>query len=185
MRVTPGHHVFNVLLETHLVKKKGWHEFSVYPLFSPQSLIAEGSANFGIHVAFPEKDRLAFEKEVLFPKAGLDASQVETYYRILDVSGKLAYAGNEAARNYLDGKFSREKTIEWLMDYALYSRKRAEQRLSFIDKYRGYVINYNLGQDLVADHVKVLGGTEDQPQKRWEIFEELLSLPILPSQLKK
>jgi hypothetical protein len=42
----PGHHVLNALLEERLVKGKGWIEFSVYPLYSPQSLIAEGSANY-------------------------------------------------------------------------------------------------------------------------------------------
>ena len=67
----PGHHVYNVLLEQHLVDERGWLEFSVYPLFSPQSLIAEGSANYGIEVAFPAQDRLQFEQEVLFPLAGL------------------------------------------------------------------------------------------------------------------
>ena len=36
----PGHHVYNALLEQHLVKDRGWIEFTVYPLFSPQSLIA-------------------------------------------------------------------------------------------------------------------------------------------------
>ena len=44
----PGHHVYNVLLEKTLVRDRGWVEFSVYPLRSPQSLIAEGSANYGI-----------------------------------------------------------------------------------------------------------------------------------------
>src|SRR5688500_14834724 len=44
----PGHHVYNALLEQHLVRGRGWHEFSVYPLFSPHSLIAEGTANYGI-----------------------------------------------------------------------------------------------------------------------------------------
>ena len=57
----PGHHVYNALLEKHLVDGRGWVEFSVYPLFSPQSLIAEGSANYGIDVAFPGEERLAFE----------------------------------------------------------------------------------------------------------------------------
>ena len=60
----PGHHVYNALLEQHLVKARGWLEFSVYPLFSPQSLIAEGTANYGIEVAFPGRDRIAFEQEV-------------------------------------------------------------------------------------------------------------------------
>ena len=49
----PGHHVYNALLEQHLVRDRGWVEFTVYPLFSPQSLIAEGTANYGIEVAFP------------------------------------------------------------------------------------------------------------------------------------
>ena len=40
----PGHHVYNTLLEKNLVRDRGWIEYSVYPLFSPQSLIAEGSA---------------------------------------------------------------------------------------------------------------------------------------------
>src|SRR5262249_26313196 len=38
----PGHHVYNVLLEDRLVRGKGWIEYSIYPLFSPQSILAEG-----------------------------------------------------------------------------------------------------------------------------------------------
>jgi hypothetical protein len=57
----PGHHVYNLLLEQHMVQERGWREFSVYPLFSPQSLIAEGTANFGIDVAFPAEERVRFE----------------------------------------------------------------------------------------------------------------------------
>ena len=56
----PGHHVYNALLEKHLVRDRGWKEFTVYPLFSPQSLIAEGTANYGIEVAFPGADRVEF-----------------------------------------------------------------------------------------------------------------------------
>ena len=63
----PGHHVYNALLEKNLYRQKGWVEFCAYALFSPQSLIAEGSANFGIEVAFPGDSRIKFEKEVLFP----------------------------------------------------------------------------------------------------------------------
>ena len=55
----PGHHVYNALLEKYLVSDRGWVEITVYPLFSPQSLIAEGSANYGIDVAFPGDERVA------------------------------------------------------------------------------------------------------------------------------
>jgi hypothetical protein len=41
----PGHHVLNALLEQRLTEGHGWVEFSVYPLYSPQSLIAEGTGS--------------------------------------------------------------------------------------------------------------------------------------------
>jgi len=179
----PGHHVYNAMLEKNLVNGRGWLEFTVYPLFSPQSLIAEGTANFGIEVAFPKEERVAFEKEVLFPLAGVDPSSAENYYRVMDVLAQLNYAGNEAARGYLNGEMSREQAVDWLVQYGLYSRDRAGQRLQFMEKYRGYVINYNLGQDLVADYVNRKGGTGDHPDKRWEVFQELISSPRLPSGL--
>ena len=69
----------------NLVRDRGWLEFSVYALFSPQSLIAEGTANFGREVAFPTKtDRMKFEKEVLFP-AGIDSKRADEYYAVQDL----------------------------------------------------------------------------------------------------
>ena len=94
----PGHHVYNALLEKHLVRDRGWVEFTVYPLFSPQSLIAEGTANYGIEVAFPGRERVEFERTVLFPAAGLDPSTAADYYEVQALVDQLAYAGNEAAR---------------------------------------------------------------------------------------
>jgi hypothetical protein len=179
----PGHHVYNSLLEAHLARKRGWIEFTVYALFSPQSLIAEGTANFGIEVAFPGKERVEFERSVLFPLAGLDESTAEQYYAIHNLTGVLNYAHNEAARGYLDGKMTRDQAEQWLVTYALMSTDRARQRVRFIDAYRSYVINYNLGQDLVRKHIERLGGTADNPAKRWEEFKVLISSPRLPSGL--
>ncbi len=180
----PGHHVYNVLLEEHLVRRRGWVEFSVYPLFSPQSLIAEGSANFGIAVAFPGDERVRFERDELYPLAGLDPAQAETYARVQELSAQLSYAGNEAARRYLDGSIDATAAADWLVRYALMPRDRAEQRVRFIDQYRSYVINYNYGQDLVRDWVVRNGGTADRADRRWQIFASLLSSPRLPSGLQ-
>jgi hypothetical protein len=180
----PGHHVYNVLLEKHLVRDRGWIEFSVYPLFSPQSLIAEGTANYGIEVAFPGPERLAFEKAVLFPAAGLDADRADEYYRVQGLVEQLAYAGNEAARRYLDGRIDAAAAAAWLERYALMSRERAAQRVRFFDQYRSYVINYNLGKDLVREHIESRPGARESARRRWEAFEGLLSSPRLPSTLK-
>jgi hypothetical protein len=180
----PGHHVYNALLEKHLMRDRGWPELSVYALHSPQSLIAEGTANFGIGVAFPGPERVAWEREKLFPLAGLDPDQAERYYTVQGLAQNLTYAGNEAARRYLDGEITREQAVDWMLKYNLYSRDRAEQRIRFAERYRSYVINYNWGQDLVKQYVERQGGTPDQPEKRWKIFEELLSSPRLPSGLQ-
>jgi hypothetical protein len=179
----PGHHVYNVLLEKNLVRDRGWVEFSVYPLFSPQSLIAEGTANFGIDVAFPSQDRLAFERSTIFPAAGLDPSRAAEYYEIFALVDRLSYAGNEAARRYINGQVDAKGAADWLERYALYSPPRAAQRVRFMDQYRSYVINYNLGKDMVKRYVEAQGGTASNGAKRWQVFEQLLSSPRLPSGL--
>lgn len=179
----PGHHVYNVLLEKHLVKDRGWMEFTVYPLFSPQSLIAEGTANYGIDVAFPPAQRLDLERRVIFPAAGLDPALADRYYAVLGLVERLSYAGNEAARRYIDGQISASGAADWLERFGLYARPRAEQRVRFIDQYRSYVINYNLGKDMVARYVESRGGTAQNAQRRWQVFGELISSPRLPSAL--
>ena len=180
----PGHHVYNVLLEKNLVKDRGWIEYTVYPLFSPQSLIAEGTANYGIEMAFALPDRLRFEGDVLFPIAGLDPDRVADYYTVLDLVDRLSYAGNEAARQYVDGKIDRAGAVAWLEKYAMYTKPRAEQRVKFIEQYRSYVINYNLGKDLVRAYVEKRVGREKTPVRRWREFLGLISSPRLPSGLK-
>jgi hypothetical protein len=180
----PGHHVYNVLLEKHLVRDRGWVEFTVYPLFSPQSLIAEGTANFGIDVAFPGSERLEYERAVLFPAAGLDPARAADYDEVQRLVDQLAYAGNEAARRYINGDFTRDQAAAWLERYALMPKERAAQRVRFFDQYRSYVINYNLGKDLVRKYIEARGGTPDRPEARWKAFERLLSSPRLPSGLR-
>lgn len=178
----PGHHVYNVLLEKSLVRDRGWMEFTVYPLFSPQSLIAEGTANYGIQVAFPDEERIAFEEKVLFPAAGLDPATARDYYAVHSLVEKLSYAGNEAARRYLNGEIDAKQAAAWLERYALMPADRAAQRVRFFDQYRSYVINYNLGKDMVRDFIE--SRAQGDANRRWEEFGKLLSSPRLPSGLR-
>jgi hypothetical protein len=181
----PGHHVYNVLLEKNLVKDRGWIEFTVYPLFSPQSLIAEGTANFGIEVAFPGQERVDYERQVLFPAAGLNPARASEYYEVQGLVEQLAYAGNEAARRYLNGTIDAARAADFLERYALMPRDRALQRVKFFDQYGSYVINYNLGKDMVRRHIESRGGTPSSPARRWDEFEKLISSPRLPSGLQR
>ena len=176
----PGHHTYNALLEQELVNKRGWVEYSVYPLFSPQSLIAEGSANYGIDLAFPGAEKTKFEKEVLYPLAGLDPAEAEKYDRVLELIAKLSFAGNEIARQYINGEIDGDKVVELFQQYTLMSPEKAQQRLRFVDTYGAYVINYNWGKQLVKEYVEQGADTEEQ---RWQRFAKLLSSPRLPSSL--
>jgi hypothetical protein len=179
----PGHHVYNALLEKHMVQERGWPEFTVYPLFSPQSLIAEGTANYGIEVAFPGDERIRFERETLYPLAGLDPARAAEYDRVRRLVEKLSHAANDAARRYLDGAMDASAAAAWLEQFALMPADRARQRTRFFDQYRSYVLNYTLGQDMVRDYIESRGGTAAHPDVRWREFTKLLASPRLPGGL--
>jgi hypothetical protein len=178
----PGHHTYNALLEKNLVRDRGWVEFSIYPLNSPQSLIAEGSGNYGLDIAFPGAEKDQFERDVLFPLAGLDPKESTRFHRIGLATKALGYASSEVARRWLDGEMTRDEAKAWLQKYGLATEQRAEQQLKFAERYRSYVINYNLGQDLVRTHIEKSG---DSHAARWAAFQELISTPMLPSQLRR
>ena len=176
----PGHHVYNMLLEKNLYQDKGWVEISLYPLFSPQSFIAEGSANYGIDLVFPGDKKIRFAKEKLLPLAGLDTTFIGIYFKSLAIRGKLNYARNEAARGIVNQTMTDQQALDWLIKYCLYNKETALKSISFIKKYRSYVINYNYGQDLVRNYIESNGA---DTEKRWEVFEKLLSNPVLPKEL--
>jgi hypothetical protein len=156
------------------VERRGWVEFSIYPLFSGQSLVAEGSGNYGLELAFPGEERMRFDRDVLFPLAGLDPAEAERFHRVLELSSRLAYAPNEAARRYLDGAISRDEAIAWLLRQGVRSEQHARQQLDFIERYRSYVITYNVGRDAVKAYV------ESAPRaQRWRVFLDLISTPRL------
>ncbi len=177
----PGHHTYNGLLEKNLYRALGWIEYSVYPLFSPQSLIAEGSANYGIEMAFPGNEKLQFEKKVLYPLAGISPKIANLYIQVNELTQQLTYAGNEVARQYLNQKIDAEKAQALLQKYALMNPEKAKQRVRFIDTYGAYVINYNWGKDLVKQWVE--SGSGKTQAERWKRFSQLLSSPRLPSTL--
>lgn len=180
----PGHHVFNSLMEKHLVNEKGWIEYSVYTLYSPLSLLAEGSANYGIELCFDEERKRDFEVNVLFPIAGISKSKAELYYKVQEVVKKLSYAVNMIAQQYLDSLISEEKAIELLMKYNLSSKEKSIQRLAFIKANRSYVINYNLGEDIVKEYINKHCKNGNNKEK-WAVFYDLLKNPKTASMMKK
>lgn len=181
----PGHHVYNMLLEKNLYHDKGLVEISMYPLFSPQSLIAEGTANFGIDVVFPGDDKTKFAKEVLLPLAGLDSTGISIYFKAIGIKGELNYARNEAARGIINKTMTEEEALRWLKEYALFNDETAAKSIKFIEANRSYVINYNYGQDLVRSYVESRIKDDPTPDNRWKVFGELMSQEVRIGDLEK
>jgi hypothetical protein len=178
----PGHHVYNMLLEQKLAKARGWVEFTLYPLYSPQSFIAEGSANYGIELAFPGDEQLAFETRTLYPLAGLPAGAATRYLALQEATKALAGARFTIAADYLDGRISRAQAVELTRKYQLVSAARAEKAIAFTDQYRSYVINYGLGLETIRRAVERAG---PDPAARWTAMTKILSEPTLPSDLPR
>ncbi|MCL4278535.1 MAG: hypothetical protein KJZ60_02455, partial [Ignavibacteriaceae bacterium] len=179
----PGHHVYNILMEKNLVKDKGWMEYTVYPLYSPQSLIAEGLAVYGEELLFPGNERRRFEKEVLFPIAELDTADADVYFKALELQDKLDGSSILAAKNYLNGDWTKEETLAWIQKFQLMTKERAEKYLSFIETYRSYVVTYHTGNVIINNYIERNGGTKDNLARKWELFNELNSTPQTPSGL--
>ncbi len=176
----PGHHVFNVMAERDRINAKGWSESSVVPLFSPAAPIMEGSGNYGVILAFPGTEKVKFEKEVLYPLAGIDPKLAEIHATVTATARLLEHVQIHVAREYLDGRMTRISAIDFMEKYGVRSRKRAEQSVDFIETYRGYVINYALGQDVIADYIERQATKGQGP---WTSFEYILSTPIAVSDL--
>src|SRR3546814_13868558 len=122
-------------LEEKLVKERGWNEFSVYPLYSPQSLIAEGSANYGIDLAFPERSRADTERDILMPLAEIAVPADDRYWQLLKAIKRASGARLTIAQQYLVGEIDRPSAVTLSHKYMLVSPTCAEQSVSFTDQH--------------------------------------------------
>ena len=175
----PGHHTFSSLLDQKYLQQRGWIEFSVFPLFSPQGVIFEGSGNVAERVAFPGASKNAFMRDVILPIAGIEDVDLETRDRYLAAAEQMSYAGIEAARKYLDGDWDRAQTEDWLVNIAMTSPDNIDAWFGFTERYRAYRINYVLGEDLVDAYVRRQNPAGDEGGD-WEGLAKLLSYPPTP-----
>jgi hypothetical protein len=188
-----GHHVLNLMVESRMARGpadgvaggRGWREYLVNPLYSPTSVLSEGSANYGIDLAFSPAERLVFEREVLYPLAGLDPATAQAYWQLQQATEALSGARLSIAQQYLDGAITRGEAVALTQRYLLLSPARAEQSVAFTDHYRSYVLNYGWGRDLVRGFVErgAPDGTPPDAAERWRRIVAILSEPTLPGDL--
>ena len=103
----------------------------------------------------------------------------------MSIKDELDGALVEAARRYLDGRMTMDEMREWLRRYYLAALGGVENLITFIEKYRSYVVTYTAGRQLVRDYIQWHSGPGDNLVRRWQLFHTLLSTPQTPSGLMK
>lgn len=164
----PGHHAYNSMQDAQLVQREGRLELMVQPTFSPQSLVSEALATYAVEIAFSEADRLAFEREVLFPLAGLDKKNADLYLRVSRLVDQLEAEEPGIARDYLDGKLEWARAASALEDRALMAH--TEATLKYLNEFRTYMMTYTVGTEMARKCMAGVAGED-----RWRTYEALIA----------
>ncbi|MDT8398821.1 MAG: hypothetical protein RQ899_09420 [Pseudomonadales bacterium] len=163
----PGHHAQFVLMDNAVELPV---EDSVVLLKSPGSVLREGAANYGIDLAFPSGERLAFERDVLFPLAGLPADKAATNLRIHQLVTQLSSAAIPVIQEYYDGNIDFNAASFRLEREAMFTSPLAV--LEFVNDYGTYSMGYTLVRNLICRY-----GHPRHGESSWKMLKQLLVQP--------
>jgi hypothetical protein len=166
----PGHHTIDSLLDARFGGRR--IEFAVRPLFSPQSLLHEAAASLAVEMAFPGPARLAFERDELFPLAGLAPSDAEPYVRVGRLVDQLHGVQARIARQYLDGELDFPRASAALERDAL--MPSADVTLKFLNRFRSYGATYTIGRDALTRYLDA-HSTAGDPASRWRAYMNVVT----------
>jgi hypothetical protein len=139
----------------------------------PASVLREGAANFGVDLAFPFEERVAFEERVLFPLARLDPRQARRYETVHRLVDQLSATAAPIIASYRDHRLSSDEAEQQLANEALVTSPGA--LLEFADRYGAYVLGYTAVRDSVRDYVKARSRITGRDN--WAVLRELISDP--------
>jgi hypothetical protein len=143
----PGHHVQHLWIDDELVGGRQWREFQLAPAFGRHLLIAEGAAEAGVEVLFPERARTLVYRDTLLPAAGQPPSEAARIVRIESLVTALEPVISAIVAAYLDSELTRAAAIERLRDETL--TLNPEAMLAFAERRRTRVLVYPEGRALV------------------------------------
>ncbi len=178
----PGHHCEHVRKEVRLYRQLGQKEESIFLVGTPQCLIAEGLADFGLEIlfgvdGFDVVSRLMINRGISYPDQEL--KEVRSAFEILS-----NLRANAAWDLHQDG-VPPEAVVEMLERDALLSRPRAEKSVEFLTDptWRAYITCYVEGYQLVRSFV---GRPESVSEVlRIERFKRLVTEQVVPKDLAR
>ncbi|MEM1191712.1 MAG: hypothetical protein AAGI72_24505 [Pseudomonadota bacterium] len=121
----PGHHAQFVLFEAEAGDVGLALEDQLVLLRSPASAFREAAAMNAVSLAFSAEERLRFERDVLFPLAGLDPADAELLQQLRPHLAQLALAVPLIIQEHEDRELSDAEAINRLQSEALVASPRA------------------------------------------------------------
>lgn len=168
----PGHHAQFLVMESDAGPSGLPVELTVALMRSPASVLREGAANYGVDLAFPFEERLAFERDVLFPMAGFPVAEAERHAKVHRLVTELAFAVMPLLREYRDGAISFNTATFRLEREAFVASPAA--LLKFVDDLGAYSIGYTVARNAVRNHVESVARSDEDP---WIVLRRVVAGP--------
>lgn len=166
----PGHHTQFLLMENRASQPLPLAE-QVTLLRSPQAVLREAAAEYGVGLAMPWSERIVFEREELFPLAGLATDEIETYARIHELVTSLGFATVTTLQEYADKELPRPAAALRLERDALVASPNA--LLDYIDQFGAYSVGYTLGEQALDRYIAERAGQSSA----WQVLQSVMSQP--------
>lgn len=167
--VEPGHLTF-IGLRTKAAYENGCPELAVIAQFNESSAFIEGAARMSIDLCLPGEELFAFERDLLFPLAGIDKGLAEC----LPVWHKFRKATNFAKlvleRNRWDGKWSKEEGIAWMKQYMLAPPQDCAALVDHLAADPGHFVAHDYSREVITNYVY---DKEPTWEGRWRLYREL------------
>ena len=173
----PGHHTEHSLKEHHLYRGKGWGEYAIQLIDTPECVISEGIATLAASFIFDENEGAEWMASEIYPMAGLPADPAREA-GISRASAALRAVGANAALLIHDRGATEDEVVDYFMKYGLDDERRARHRLSFINDplWRAYIFCYHAGRDLLSEWLDQSGDRTERNDR----IRRLMIEPVTP-----
>lgn len=161
----PGHHTQFVLFENAAGAAGLPLEDQLVLLRSPASALREGAAMYGVELAFPADERLAFERDVLFPLAGIDPELAPVIATVRTLLNQLEAVVPLIIRDHEDNRLSDSQAILRLQTEALVPSP--QQLFAFAHEVGAYLAGYTLVRQTLLEQLPITEPDAWSQLRRW------------------
>jgi hypothetical protein len=141
---------------------------------------AEAVAEYGVGLAFPIEDRIKFERDVLYPLAGLKMSNPDDWRAFWTAKWDMLGASATVAQLYLDGKLDKDQAKQAFIKYRMMTPDGAAKLLPLVDADGSYIIASDVGWTTIDRRLR------NRPRaQQWQAFQRVLEEPMTVADLQR